>query len=608
MSNSPMSDMLKILKLIDCAREKTKLDGNYDEVIKDYEHILNFSVKTARGVEEKIAVQFTSLRKKLVEELEVLYDLRKELQVISSTTVREHGTNSSGGENGAPNNDPDIWPPPTPLSGAGRPNLNQPLSAKRNENVPAWARAREVNTDQDRQSNAGAVVRANVRKPAVPMMGNRNSGNANGEDNSSAARVQRLRNEREQNNLQSNLPGNRRRSSNSASNLSSVPASAGANNPGNPVNNAAARRAAAVAAGNSASAANAKAAKQKASKNGEKLKYSELAKQEGWADVELIEGIESNILDTKVNVSWESIAGLGEAKALLQEAVVLPLWMPDYFKGIRRPWKGVLMFGPPGTGKTMLAKAVASECNTTFFNVSASTLSSKWRGEAEKMVRILFDMARYYSPSTIFFDEIDSLAGSRGASNEHEASRRVKTELMVQMDGVDGDDDGPADGDTEGGEEGEGKKRKTVIVLAATNTPWDLDEALRRRLEKRVYIPLPDEEGRIALFKINMLTVSKDPDVDWNELAAKSKGYSGADVANVCRDAAMMSVRRIMEEARKKGLNKEAMQAMLKQQNEALNTAVSREDFLIALSKVNRSVSDHDLERFTEWMAEFGSA
>lgn len=119
------------------------------------------------------------------------------------------------------------------------------------------------------------------------------------------------------------------------------------------MNSAAARRAAAVAAGNSASAANAKAAKQKARNTGEKLKYSELAKQEGWPDVELIEGIESNILDTKVNVSWDSIAGLGEAKALLQEAVVLPLWMPDYFKGIRRPWKGVLMFGPPGTGAFM---------------------------------------------------------------------------------------------------------------------------------------------------------------------------------------------------------------------------------------------------------------
>lgn len=201
----------------------------------------------------------------------------------------------------------------------------------------------------------------------------------------------------------------------------------------------------------------------------------------------------------------------------------------------------------------MLAKAVAAECNTTFFNVSASTLSSKYRGDSEKMVRILFEMARYYAPSTIFFDEVDSLAGSRGAASEHEASRRVKTELMVQMDGVGSEEAEEETTPTTGGEssaEGTAPKRKTVIVLAATNMPWDLDEALRRRLEKRIYIPLPDFEGRRELFRINMQSVALDADVSLDELAEKSHGYSGADVANVCRDASMMSVRRIMEQAR----------------------------------------------------------
>jgi katanin p60 ATPase-containing subunit A1 len=210
------------------------------------------------------------------------------------------------------------------------------------------------------------------------------------------------------------------------------------------------------------------------------MKYGDLAREEGWADVELIEGIEREIVQSVDNVTWDDIAELDTAKRLLQEAVVLPLWMPDYFKGIRRPWKGVLMFGPPGTGKTLLAKAVATECKTTFFNVSAASLGSKYRGESEKMVRILFEMARYYAPSTVFIDEVDSIAGARGGSGEHEASRRVKTELMVQMDGVGGSERG----DDEGGDGAEIKEGeasiKTVIVLAATNMPWELDEALVR--------------------------------------------------------------------------------------------------------------------------------
>ncbi|XVF86553.1 hypothetical protein PTKIN_Ptkin18bG0051100 [Pterospermum kingtungense] len=306
-------------------------------------------------------------------------------------------------------------------------------------------------------------------------------------------------------------------------------------------------------------------------------------------DPDLAAMLERDVLETTPGVRWDDVAGLTEAKRLLEEAVVLPLWMPEYFQGIRRPWKGVLMFGPPGTGKTLLAKAVATECGTTFFNVSSATLASKWRGESERMVRCLFDLARAYAPSTIFIDEIDSLCNARGASGEHESSRRVKSELLVQVDGVN---------NTTTNEDG---SRKIVMVLAATNFPWDIDEALRRRLEKRIYIPLPNFESRKELIRINLKTVEVAADVDIDEVARRTEGYSGDDLTNVCRDASLNGMRRKIA-----GKTRDEIKNMSK--DEISKDPVAMCDFEEALAKVQRSVSQADIEKHEKWFSEFGSA
>ena len=192
-------------------------------------------------------------------------------------------------------------------------------------------------------------------------------------------------------------------------------------------------------------------------------------------DGNLIETLEGEVVDKNPSVSFDDIAELDMAKNVLKEAVLLPLLMPEFFTGIRRPWKGVLLYGPPGTGKTMLAKALATQGKTVFFNVSAATFASKWRGESEKLIRLLFEMAKFYAPTTIFIDEVDSI-GSKRSDGENEASRRVKAELLVQMDGVNVNSSANTDN----------KENKIVMVMGATNRPWDLDEALRRRFEKRV--------------------------------------------------------------------------------------------------------------------------
>ncbi|XP_062094574.1 uncharacterized protein LOC133800591 isoform X2 [Humulus lupulus] len=242
----------------------------------------------------------------------------------------------------------------------------------------------------------------------------------------------------------------------------------------------------------------------------------------------LAESICRDIVRGTQDVTWDSIKGLENAKRLLKEAVVMPIKYPKYFTGLLSPWKGILLFGPPGTGKTMLAKAVATECNTTFFNISASSVVSKWRGDSEKLVKVLFEVARHHAPSTIFIDEIDAIISQRGeARSEHEASRRLKTELLIQMDGLTRTDE-------------------LVFVLAATNLPWELDAAMLRRLEKRILVPLPEPEARRAMVEELLPSKPSEENLPYDILVEKTEGFSGSDIRLLCKEAAMQPLRRLM--------------------------------------------------------------
>ena len=316
-------------------------------------------------------------------------------------------------------------------------------------------------------------------------------------------------------------------------------------------------------------------------------------------DTELIEMVEREVVDMNPNVSFDDIAELETAKRALIEAVVLPLLMPDFFVGLRRPWKGVLLYGPPGTGKTLLAKALATQGKTTFFNVSPTTFASKWKGESEKLVRILFEMARFYAPSTIFIDEVDSV-GVKRHDGEHEASKKVLAEMLVQMDGISESNSG-----VNGEFDNENNKPKFVMVLGATNLPWDLDDALRRRFEKRIYIPLPNSVGRREMFRINFKGIKLSDDIDIDTLVKKTDGYSGHDISSVCREASLMNMR-------KKLMSGNGQFDILEAANnetflQDLEAPVSQSDILTAIKNISKSVSNNDVKKFEEWTNQYSS-
>ncbi|XP_030603702.1 fidgetin-like protein 1 isoform X2 [Archocentrus centrarchus] len=289
----------------------------------------------------------------------------------------------------------------------------------------------------------------------------------------------------------------------------------------------------------------------------------------------IIELIMSEIMDHGPPVAWDDIAGLEFAKTTIKEIVVWPMLRPDIFTGLRGPPKGILLFGPPGTGKTLIGKCIACQSGATFFSISASSLTSKWVGEGEKMVRALFAIARCHQPAVIFIDEIDSLLSQR-TDGEHDSSRRIKTEFLVQLDGA------------------ATAAEDRILVVGATNRPQEIDEAARRRLAKRLYIPLPEAAARRQIVT-NLMAQEKNQlgEHELESVVTATEGFSGADMTQLCREAALGPIRSI-QLSDIATITADQVRPIL------------YSDFHEALKTVRPSVSSKDLELYEEWNKTFG--
>ena len=306
-------------------------------------------------------------------------------------------------------------------------------------------------------------------------------------------------------------------------------------------------------------------------------------KQHSKYDQELYDRIENEIINNNLNVSFSDVVGLDNVKQALLEAVILPSQRPDIFIGPRAPPKGLLLFGPPGNGKTFIAKALASECNATFFSISSSTLTSKYVGQGEKLVRVLFECARNKAPSIIFIDEIDSILTSRGGDNEQESSRRMKTEFLIQFDGVQSDNNN--------------NNKGRVLLIGATNLPWELDDAALRRFPKRILVNKPDNKQRGYLIKKilyasnNKLNV-KISDKQLNEIIELTQGYSASDIKNLVNDAAMGPIRDV------------GMDILNKKNN---IPPITIKHFKQSLQNIKPSTTKQAQLKFEKWDNQFGT-
>ncbi|XP_042391032.1 spastin-like isoform X2 [Zingiber officinale] len=284
----------------------------------------------------------------------------------------------------------------------------------------------------------------------------------------------------------------------------------------------------------------------------------------------------------EIGVRFDDVGALEDVKRTLNELVSLPMRRPELFShgNLLRPCKGVLLFGPPGTGKTLLAKALATEAGANFINITSSSLTSKWFGDAEKLTKALFSFASRLTPVIIFIDEVDSLLGARGGTFEHEATRRIRNEFMAAWDGL------------------KTKDSQRILVLAATNRPFDLDDAVIRRLPRRIYIGLPDADNRTKILKVLLARENLEPDFRFDKLAIATDGYSGSDLKNLCIAAAYRPVEELLEAEKERGQSVVMPSLRLLQ----------LDDFIKAKSKVGASIAYDatSMNELRQWNDQYG--